>query len=265
MAKKPLWQLLVARGYFADRDTATRWIMAGRVLAGEQRIDKAGTLVAEDAEIRVKGWAARYVSRGGYKLEGALADFGLNVQGLVALDAGASTGGFTDCLLQHGARLVYAVDVGYGQLAGKLRVDDRVVNLERTNLSHITAGQLVPRPSLAALDLSYLSLKKAIPHVRGLLTESCEILCLVKPLFEVADQSARRSGKLAPETYAAVLSDLVDYVTQLGLSVRGVTHSHIRGSSGTYEFFLRVCPKPPAAPDLEAEIAAAVRAALSLA
>ena len=237
MPKQPLWRVLVDQGFFADKDTAARWIMAGAVLVNEQRIDKPGTAVAADAEVRVKGLDMRYVGRGGYKLEGALADFHIPVTGRVALDTGASTGGFTDCLLQHGAAKVYSIDVGFGQLAGKLRNDTRVVNMEKTNIGAVLRSQLNPAPSLAALDLSYLSLQKAVPIVTVLLAEPFDLLCLVKPLFEVVDAEARRSGHLAVEAYPALLHELAQYMEHSGLHMAGVTHSHIQGHNSTDEFF----------------------------
>lgn len=163
--KIPLWELLVDRGYFEDQDHAKRWIMAGKVIVNSQRANSAAEKVREDAHILVKGIELKYVGKGGLKLEGALNNFDLDVKGKFALDAGASTGGFTDCLLQHGASKVYAIDVGFGQLAGKLRLDQRVVNMERVNISDVRPEQLVPRPEVATIDLSYLSLKKGIPIV----------------------------------------------------------------------------------------------------
>ncbi len=169
----------------------------------------------------------------------SLEDFGIDVSGKVTFDAGASMGGFTDCLLQNGASKVYAVDAGFGQLAGKLRLDDRVVNMERTNISDVDPEQLNPKPVFATVDLSYLSLTKAIPIVSNLLTQEGEMLCLVKPLFEVSDPEARRTGKIeTPEIYGEVLRKLIDFVRKTGLSPVGVTHSHVTGNKGTREFFL---------------------------
>src|ERR1035437_4637696 len=145
MKKIPIWQLLVNKGFFNDKKTAESWIMAGSVLANENRIDTSGQMVYQTDEIRIKGFNQKYVSKGGLKLEGALSDFNINIEGLVAIDAGASTGGFTDCLLQHGASKVYAVDVGYGQLAGKLRIDPRVINMEKVNISNLFSNSLNTR------------------------------------------------------------------------------------------------------------------------
>ena len=200
------------------------------------------------------------------KLEGARSDFRMDISGRVALDTGAATGGFTDCLLQHGAVKVYAIDAGYGQLVGKLRADERVVNMERTNISEISPDQLRPKPSLATVDLSYLSLKKAIPIVAHLLEPEGEMLCLVKPLFEVADSEARRTGTIEdPTLFREVLHDLVQYVDTLGLKTIGVTHSHVTGNKGTAEFFLRISSAEFAASgDMSPQIEAAVEAVLRL-
>jgi len=266
MTKIPLWKLLVDEGFFEDRRTATGWIMSGKVLVDGRRVDKAGYPVSQDAGVRVKGLDARYVGKGGLKLEGALSDFRMDVSGRVALDTGAATGGFTDCLLQHGAVRVYAVDAGYGQLAGKLRIDERVVNMERTNISDVSPDRLRPRPSLATVDLSYLSLKKAVPIVAGLLDSGGEMLCLVKPLFEVADAEARRTGTIKdPAMFWEVLCDLVHCADSLGLKAMGVTHSHVTGNKGTAEFFLRISSGESAVPEgMPTQIDAAVDAALRL-
>lgn len=239
--KVPLGKLLVERGYFEDQDHAARWIMAGKVIVNSQRANSAAEKVKADADIIVKGIDLKYVGKGGLKLEGALSFFDFDVDGKVALDVGASTGGFTDCLLQHGAAKVYAIDVGYGQLAGKLRVDQRVVNMERINISDVKPEQLVPKPEVATIDLSYLSLKKGIPIVAELLTPDGDMLCLVKPLFEVEDSEIRRTGKITDKTiYQDVLYDLVEFVETKGYVCVGVTHSPVTGNKGTREFFLWV-------------------------
>ena len=241
MGRLPLWEALVQQGYFYDKKEATGWIMAGQVLVNEARIDKPGTLISSDGIIRVKGWDRKYVGRGGLKLEGALTTPNVDVTGAVALDTGASTGGFTDCLLQHGASKVYAIDVGYGQLAGKLRADPCVVNMERTNISDVDPANLTPPPSLATVDLSYLSLNEAIPIIRDLLAPSGEMLCLVKPLFEISDPVICRTGEItSPEVYAAVLEGVIGFAESIGLSPIGLVNSPIRGSKGTREFFIHI-------------------------
>ncbi len=230
--------LLVERGIFETLDEARRWIMAGQVLVNEQRADKPGMLVPCDATLRVRG-RQRYASRGGYKLGAALAHFSVEVTGLVALDSGASTGGFTDCLLQHGASLVYAVEVGYGQLTGRLRADPRVRNLERTNLSDLLSAHLEPSPALITLDLSYLSLTTALPIASHLLAPAGQVLALLKPLFEVEDAEARRSGQV---TDRALLVTAIRRVLAAGeasgLTPMGVAKLALQPRHGVNEFFV---------------------------
>ena len=246
--KIPLHRLLVDQGRCASEKEARGWIMAGKVIVDNQRIDKAGWPVPVTSDIRIKG-QSKYVGKGGFKLEGALLDFGVDVSGIVALDAGAATGGFTDCLLLNGASKVYAVDVGFGALVGKLRSDSRVVNLEKTNLSDLKRDQLMPPPALGTMDLSYLSLKKAIPILANLLEPHGEMICLVKPLFEVSDARARRTGIIKEgSSYEEMLDDLLAFVGGLGIQTRGLTHSHVTGSRGTLEFFIHLAKSPSAAP-----------------
>jgi 23S rRNA (cytidine1920-2'-O)/16S rRNA (cytidine1409-2'-O)-methyltransferase len=245
MRKLPVWELLINRGLFDNKKSIESWIMAGKVLVNKQRVYTVGQMVLPTDEIVVRGINQKYVSKGGLKLEGALSDFNINLEGLVAIDAGASTGGFTDCLLQHGASKVYAVDVGYGQLAGKLRVDSRVVNMEKVNISDIIQEHLTPNPTLATVDLSYLSLKDAIPIFAAILNFKGELICLVKPLFEVENSEIRRTGKISDiNTYKEILINLVEYTNDIGYKVIGITHSHITGNNGTIEFFLRIALDP---------------------
>jgi 23S rRNA (cytidine1920-2'-O)/16S rRNA (cytidine1409-2'-O)-methyltransferase len=241
LKKRPIWEVLVDLSFFDDRKTAESWIMAGKVLVNENRIDTPGQMVSPTGEIRIKGYNQKYVSKGGLKLEGALSDFKICADGVVAIDAGASTGGFTDCLIQHGASKVYAVDVGYGQLAGKLRIDPRVVNMEKVNIGDIVSGSLPQKPSLATVDLSYLSLKKAIPIFADILNNDGELICLVKPLFEVQDSNIRRTGNIEDiNVYKELLIDLFDHTNSIGHKISGVTYSHVTGNKGTREFFLRI-------------------------
>lgn len=246
MKREQLWKILVRRGVFPDKDVAARWIMSGKVLVEEQVVDKAGYAVPESAAIRVKDLDKKYVGRGGLKLEGALRDFEVDVTGCVALDAGASHGGFTDCLLKHGAEKVYAVDVGYGQLAGSLRADFRVINMERRNIAEVSAEELAPLPSFAAVDLSYLSLVNAIPKIISLVSSDGLILCLVKPLFEVDDNTARRTGEInGKKPYADILDRLIRFVYEIGQTPVAVARSVINGNRGTHEFFLQVLKRKP--------------------
>jgi 23S rRNA (cytidine1920-2'-O)/16S rRNA (cytidine1409-2'-O)-methyltransferase len=238
--KKFLHELLTGRGFCSNQKEAESWIMAGKVIVEGNRIDKPGQKIPENAHIRIKGMR-KYVGKGGLKLEGALADFSVVLEDRIVLDAGASTGGFTDCLLQHGAGMVFSVDAGHGTLAGKLRNHHRVINLENTNISDLDPDQLNPKPSFATVDLSYISLKKAIPIIVGLLEDRGEMICLVKPLFEVGDSRIRRSGKISdPFTYVKILLDLKKFVENLGLKTTDLAHSHQTGAKGTREFFMRI-------------------------
>ncbi len=268
MAKKrKALDRLLEEALFPDEKAALAAILAGEVFAAGQRVTGAGQMIAADAPLRVKGRELPYISKGGLKLEGALRDFGVDVRGRVCIDAGASTGGFTHCLVKAGAARVYAVDVGYGQLMGSLRQDPRVVNLERTNISDEKLLSLDPRPDLGTVDLSYLSLRKGIPAFSQVLHGQGELLCLVKPLFETGDMEARRTGRLPDSAYAPVLNDLIRDVNALpGARAMNVTHSPVTGNAGTREFFLRVVlsPAPPEAPDLTEAVGAAVSRALAL-
>ena len=216
--------------------------MAGAVVAGEQRVDKPGTLIDPASAVRLKeGAQSPYVSRGGHKLAGGLEAFGLDVTGVIALDVGASTGGFTDCLLQHGAAKVFAVDVGYGQLAWSLRQDPRVVNLERRNIRTLSADELIPTPSLAVIDASFISLTLVIPRVISLIAARGEIVALVKPQFEVGKGRVGKGGVVRdPALHAEVLADLQARADGWQVAVRGVTESPLRGPKGNKEFLLYV-------------------------
>lgn len=193
-SKERLDKLVVELGLCPSRERARALIMAGKVLVAERVIDKAGTRVDREAEIRLRGEDIPYVSRGGLKLAGGLDQFSLSVADRIAIDVGASTGGFTDCLLQRGVRKVYAVDVGYGQLAWKLREDQRVVNLERTNIRELTAAQLDECPNLAVIDASFISLDKVLPPTLALLSQSADIVALIKPQFEVGKGNVGKGG-----------------------------------------------------------------------
>ncbi|MDR3644827.1 MAG: TlyA family RNA methyltransferase [Clostridia bacterium] len=245
MKKLPAWELLVEQGFCPDRKTAESRVLEGLVRSGGTRVDTPGQLLSPAAELTVVGFGRRFVGKGGLKLEGALDDFGMDIRGAVAIDAGASTGGFTDCLVQRGASRVYAVDVGFGQLAGSLRQNPHVVNMEKANIGDVAPGSLDPAPTLATVDLSYLSLRKAIPIFAGILGGRGEMLCLVKPLFETGDSEARRTGLLGGAgEYRLLLTELARFVADEGLLLTGVTHSHVTGNRGTHEFFLRIDCRP---------------------
>lgn len=261
---------LVERGFFPTRERARAAIMAGLVFVDDRRVDKVGVRIAAEARIEVKGDAIGYVSRGGLKLEKALDSFQIDVAGLVALDVGASTGGFTDCLLQRGARKVYAVDVGYGQLAWKLRQDPRVVSLERTNIRYVTR-ELIPEPiDIATVDTSFISVTKFLPAVDSLLTPEGRMVVLVKPQFEAGRSQVGKKGVVRdPEVHREVLAHICDFAHTLSLRLLGLTHSPVLGPEGNIEFLLYLgkrgsLPGQVGFPDgreVSAEIAAVVEAA----
>ncbi len=238
-AKVRLDNLLVARGMVPSRERAKALIMSGIVLVGETRIDKAGALVSPDADIRIQGEDNPYVSRGGLKLEGALREFGIAVRGLVALDVGASTGGFTDCLLQEGAAKVYALDVGYGQLAWRLREDSRVVALERTNIRTFDGAGINDRIDLAVIDTSFISLKLVLPAVINLLDEGALLVALIKPQFEVGRENVGKGGVVRdPLLHQKVIEEIAAFCRDKGLQVLGTGESPLQGPAGNKEFFI---------------------------
>ncbi len=236
--KVRLDRLLVDRGIAVTREKARALIMSGLVVVEEERIDKAGTLVRHDAGIRIKGGGNPYVSRGGLKLDGALRSFGIDVKGIVALDIGASTGGFTDCLLQGGAQRVYAIDVGYGQIDWKLRTDKRVVLFEKTNIRYFSGEGIEDEIDLAVIDVSFISLKLVLPVAVRITGEEAVILALIKPQFEAGRGEVGRGVILDPRVHRKVVEELVAFSAQLGLEVVGTCESPITGPAGNREFFL---------------------------
>ncbi len=232
-------RLLTERRFAESREKARALILAGQVLVQGQKIDKAGALVQRDAEIRILGEVLPYVSRGGLKLEKAIQEFGVSVVGKAALDVGASTGGFTDCLLQHGCANVYAVDVGYGQIAWKLRQDPRVVVIERTNIREM-ASSVIPEPvDVAVIDVSFISLEKVIPAVLKFLRPDAEIIALIKPQFEVGKDSVGKGGIVRDEAARSAAVDRVAaFFRDTGLDVKGVILSPITGQDGNVEFLI---------------------------
>jgi 23S rRNA (cytidine1920-2'-O)/16S rRNA (cytidine1409-2'-O)-methyltransferase len=213
--------------------------MAGLVFVNGQRCDKPGTPVAEDAQIELRGDAIPYVSRGGLKLEKALKVFNFDPSGIVCADCGASTGGFTDVLLKNGARKVYAIDVGYGQLAWSIRSDERVVVMERTNVRYVTPDMLDETPQLAVMDLSFISIKLVLPVVRELLPEDGTVICLIKPQFEAGKDKVGKKGVVRERsTHVEVVRDVLDFVASVGYTALGLDYSPIRGPEGNIEYLL---------------------------
>jgi 23S rRNA (cytidine1920-2'-O)/16S rRNA (cytidine1409-2'-O)-methyltransferase len=237
--KVRLDRLLVDRGIAGSREKAQAIIAAGQVLVNGQRQDKAGMSVRVDAEIRITGEALPFVSRGGLKLEEALREFRISVEGRTALDVGASTGGFTDCLLQHGCAKVYAVDVGYGQMAWKLRQDPRVVVIERTNIRELSSTLVPERIDIAVIDVSFISLEKVIPPLLKFLNKGSELVALIKPQFEAGKGQVGKGGIVRDEAArTAVVEKIVEFAKGLGLDVKGVIPSPITGQDGNVEFLM---------------------------
>lgn len=239
MAKKRLDQLVFERGLTESRERAKTTIMAGQVFVNGQRSDKPGTPVPEDAKIEIHGETMPFVSRGGYKLDKALKVFPVDPAGSHCIDCGASTGGFTDVLLQHGASLVYAVDVGYGQLAWKLREDNRVVCMERTNVRYISGEQIPELLDIAVMDVSFISIKLILPALKGILKPDADIICLIKPQFEAGKDKVGKKGVVRDiGVHREVVHDILDFCRENQLSCQGLDYSPIRGPEGNIEFLL---------------------------
>lgn len=237
MAKKRLDVLLFEKGLVPSRERAKTTIMEGLVYVNGQKADKAGENVAEDAQIEVRSNGKSFVSRGGKKIEKALGHFQIDPAGLVCMDIGASTGGFTDCLLQRGATKVYSIDVGYGQLAWSLRQDPRVKCMERTNIRYVTPDMLEETPDLAVIDVSFISLKLVLPVVAGLLSENGRVACLIKPQFEAGKGKVGKKGVVRdPAIHQEVLENFLINAHDAGFQVLDLTFSPIKGPEGNIEF-----------------------------
>jgi 23S rRNA (cytidine1920-2'-O)/16S rRNA (cytidine1409-2'-O)-methyltransferase len=231
--------MLAEKGLVKSRQRARALIMAGKVLVNGQPVDKPGFFVSTADRLELKGEDIPYVSRGGLKLEAALNNFKLDVIGKVCMDVGASSGGFTDCLLQHGAERVYAVDVGYGQLAWKLRRDPRVVVIERTNVRHMPADALPDPVDLVTIDVSFISLKIVVPAVERFLKPDASILALIKPQFEVGKGQVGKGGVVRePVLHRQVIDDLTDFFAKINLKAEAVYPSPLLGPKGNREFFI---------------------------
>ncbi len=237
MKKVRLDQLLVDLGLAQSRERAKITIMEGSVFVDNQRVDKPGTAIDPERKIEVRGEVLPYVSRGGLKLEKALKVFPVDPSGKTCIDCGASTGGFTDVLLQNGAAKVYAVDVGYGQLAWKLRTDERVVNMERTNLRYITAEQIPEPLDLGVCDVAFISIRLILPAVRELLRDDADMICLIKPQFEAGREKVGKNGVVRdPKVHLEVLQSFLEYFPGAGFSLMGLDFSPIRGPEGNIEY-----------------------------
>ena len=237
--KERLDVLLVQLGLANSKELAKAYIMAGNVYVDGQKEDKAGTKVAVNADIEVKGSQMKYVSRGGYKLEKAINEFGVELEGKICLDIGASTGGFTDCMLQNGAKKVYAIDVGYGQFAWKLRNDERVVCLEKTNVRYVTHEQVPDEGDFASIDVSFISLTKVLPAVLGVLGPNGQLVCLIKPQFEAGREKVGKKGVVRDiNVHKEVIEMIVNYVCAQNLGILALDFSPIKGPEGNIEYLI---------------------------
>ena len=258
--KERLDVLLTQKGLCESRSKAQALIMSGEVYVDGQKCDKAGTPVDEAAQLEIRGSHCPYVSRGGLKLEKALRDFGIDPSGWVCSDSGASTGGFTDCLLQKGAKKVFAIDVGYGQLAWSIRTDPRVVCMERTNIRYVTPEQLGEALDFSVIDVSFISLRLVLPAIKALLKPTGQLVCLIKPQFEAGKDKVGKKGVVRdPAVHCEVLESFLALAAELGLTVRNLTFSPVKGPEGNIEFLghLSMLPEGAITPDVRALVAAA--------
>ena len=239
--KERLDVMLVNRGLAASREKAKAIIMSGIVFVDGQREDKAGSTFDEKVQIEVKGATLKYVSRGGLKLEKAMQHFDVELEGKVCMDVGSSTGGFTDCMLQNGAVKVYAVDVGHGQLDWKLRNDERVVCMEKTNIRYVTPDQIEENPSFVSIDVSFISLTKVLGPVKELLEENGEIVCLIKPQFEAGREKVGKKGVVRDKSvHAEVIHMVMEYAVSIGFVLCNLEFSPIKGPEGNIEYLLHL-------------------------
>lgn len=237
--KKRIDVLLFERGLAPSREKARTLIMAGSVYVNNQKFDKPGDTVSDDAEIEVRGSMLKYVSRGGLKLEKAMQLFPIDLNGKICMDIGASTGGFTDCMLQNGAQKVYSVDVGYGQLAWQLRQDPRVVNLERTNARYLTREQVPEEIDFFSVDVSFISLRIILPAVRPLLRDGGQAVCLIKPQFEAGREKVGKKGVVRDRAvHEEVVETICRFAVENGYSVLGLTFSPVKGPEGNIEYLV---------------------------
>lgn len=258
--KERLDVLLTQKGLCDSRSRAQALIMSGEVYVNGLKCDKAGTAVEVEARIEVRGNACPYVSRGGLKLEKALRDFGVDPTGFVCSDSGASTGGFTDCLLQKGAKKVFAIDVGYGQLAWSIRTDERVVCMERTNIRYVKPEDLGEPLDLSVVDVSFISLRIVLPAIKNLLKPTGQIVCLIKPQFEAGKDKVGKKGVVRDAAvHEEVLNGFLTVAAELELTVRNLTFSPVKGPEGNIEFLghLSMLPQGAMMPDVKAIVAAA--------
>ncbi len=241
MAKIRLDTYITEQGLAPSRERAKALIMAGVVFVDNQKEDKAGTMISENQKVEVRGGDLKYVSRGGLKLEKAIDTFDVTLDNKVCMDIGASTGGFTDCMLQNGAKRVFAVDVGYGQLAWKLRCDERVTNMERTNIRYVTLEDIGEALDFASVDVAFISLRLVLPVAYNLLKESGEVVALIKPQFEAGKEKVGKKGVVKDmAVHKEVVEGIYDFVTTNGFGVRGLDFSPIKGPEGNIEYLIHL-------------------------
>ncbi|MCH5185271.1 MAG: TlyA family RNA methyltransferase [Oscillospiraceae bacterium] len=239
MAKIRLDVYLTKNGLASSRERARAMIMEGIVFVNNQKCDKPGETTDENAVVEVRGSTLKYVSRGGLKLEKAMEEFPIDLKDKIAMDIGASTGGFTDCMLQNGAKKVYSVDVGYGQLAWTLRNDERVINMERTNIRYVTEKDIPDKPDFASVDVSFISLRLVLPVVRDILSDNGEIVALIKPQFEAGRGQVGKKGVVKDiAIHIEVIKNVVEFARSMGLYVEGLSYSPIKGPEGNIEYLL---------------------------
>ena len=258
--KRRLDIFLTEKKFFDSRTRAQAMIMAGKILVNGQKVDKAGALISDDAEIRILGEEMPFVSRGGLKLQKALDVFKINLNGRIAADVGASTGGFTDCMLQRGAKRVYAIDVGYGQLAWKLRSNLQVVNMERTNIRNVTRKDFFYEvPDFASIDVAFISLEKVLPVVFDVLTDSGEVVALIKPQFEAGREHVGKKGVVRDKKiHAAVIEKVLNFAAGVGFAVMGLDFSPVKGPEGNIEYLAHLAKNSSA---IDVEILSTVESA----
>ena len=260
--KERLDVLLVSRGLAPSREKAKTMIMEGNVFVNNNREDKAGSTFPEDCQIEVRGKTLQYVSRGGLKLEKAMTHFGITLEGKICMDIGASTGGFTDCMLQNGASKVYAVDVGYGQFAWKLRQDERVVCMEKTNIRYVTPEQIGDALDFASVDVSFISLTKVLGPAKELLKEDGQMVCLIKPQFEAGREKVGKKGVVRDKSvHEEVIEKVISFALEAGFSIYNLEYSPIKGPEGNIEYLVYIGrseePKKEESVDIHAVVEAA--------
>ena len=255
--KERLDVLLVKKNLIQSRERAKTTIMAGMVIVDGNKIDKAGTMVKENADIRVLGNQIPYVSRGGLKLEKAIKEFGVELKGKVTADIGASTGGFTDCMLQNGAVKVFAIDVGYGQLAWSLRTDERVVNMERTNVRNVTPEDIGQLIDLASIDVAFISLEKVLPAVKAMLKPDGQVVALIKPQFEAGKEKVGKKGVVRdPKVHLEVIHKVIDTAREMEFVTKELTFSPVKGPEGNIEYLVWLTKDREAADNVTNEVMA---------